>query len=107
MRPTFYRDFPVEVSPQVRQHQSDPRVAERWDLVVSGADLGTGYSGLVDPAVQRARWTAQSLLKVGGDPKACGSTRTSCAPWSTACPDRRHGHRHRPPADDARRPEHP
>ncbi len=70
VQPTFYRDFPVEVSPLVRQHRSDPRAAERWDLVVFGAELGTGYSELVDPVVQRARLTAQSLLKAGGDPEA-------------------------------------
>ena len=70
VRPTFYRDFPVEVSPLVRQHRSDPRLAERWDLVVFGAELGTGYTELVDPVVQRARLTAQSLLKAGGDPEA-------------------------------------
>ena len=69
-QPTFYCDFPVEVSPLVRQHRSDPRVAERWDLVVFGAELGTGYSELVDPVVQRERLTAQSLLKAGGDPDA-------------------------------------
>ena len=70
VQPTFYRDFPVEVSPLVRQHRSDPRLAERWDLVAFGAELGTGYSELVDPVVQRARLTAQSLLKAGGDPEA-------------------------------------
>jgi lysyl-tRNA synthetase, class II len=70
VQPTFYRDFPVEVSPLVRQHRSDPRLAERWDLVAFGAELGTGYSELVDPVVQRARLTAQSLLKAGGDSEA-------------------------------------
>jgi lysyl-tRNA synthetase class 2 len=70
MQPTFYRDFPVEVSPLVRQHRADPRVAERWDLVIFGAELGTGYSELVDPVEQRERLTAQSLLKAGGDPDA-------------------------------------
>jgi lysyl-tRNA synthetase, class II len=70
IQPTFYWDFPVEVSPLVRQHRSDPRLAERWDLVAFGAELGTGYSELVDPVVQRARLTAQSLLKAGGDPEA-------------------------------------
>ncbi len=68
--PTFYRDFPVEVSPLTRQHRSDPRLAERWDLVAFGAELGTGYSELVDPVVQRERLTAQSLLAAGGDPEA-------------------------------------
>jgi len=68
--PTFYRDFPVEVSPLTRQHRSDPRLAERWDLVAFGAEIGTGYSELVDPQVQRERLTAQSLLAAGGDLEA-------------------------------------
>jgi lysyl-tRNA synthetase class 2 len=70
VEPTFYRDFPVEVSPLTRQHRSDARLAERWDLVAFGAELGTGYSELVDPVVQRDRLTAQSLLAAGGDPEA-------------------------------------
>jgi lysyl-tRNA synthetase class 2 len=68
--PTFYRDFPVEVSPLTREHRSDPRLAERWDLVAFGAEIGTGYSELVDPIQERERLTAQSLLAAGGDPEA-------------------------------------
>jgi lysyl-tRNA synthetase class 2 len=68
--PTFYRDFPVEVSPLVRAHRKDPRLAERWDLVAFGTELGTGYTELVDPVEQRERLTAQSLLAAGGDPEA-------------------------------------
>jgi lysyl-tRNA synthetase class 2 len=70
VEPTFYRDFPVEVSPLTRQHRSDPRLAERWDLVAFGTELGTAYSELVDPVVQRERLTAQSLLAAGGDAEA-------------------------------------
>jgi lysyl-tRNA synthetase, class II len=69
-QPTFYRDFPVEVSPLTREHRSDPRLAERWDLVAFGAEIGTGYSELVDPVQERDRLTAQSLLAAGGDPEA-------------------------------------
>jgi lysyl-tRNA synthetase, class II len=68
--PTFYRDFPVEVSPLTRQHRADPRLAEKWDLVAFGAEIGTGYSELVDPVEERQRLTAQSLLSAGGDPEA-------------------------------------
>lgn len=70
VEPTFYRDFPVEVSPLTRQHRQDPRLAEKWDLVAFGSELGTGYSELVDPVEERARLTAQSLLASGGDPEA-------------------------------------
>jgi lysyl-tRNA synthetase, class II len=68
--PTFYRDFPVEVSPLTKAHRKDPRLAERWDLVAFGTELGTGYSELNDPVEERARLTAQSLLAAGGDPEA-------------------------------------
>ncbi len=69
-QPTFYRDFPVEVSPLTRHHRGDPRLAERWDLVAFGTEIATGYSELTDPVEQRARLTAQSLLAAGGDPDA-------------------------------------
>ncbi|MEU6477459.1 bifunctional lysylphosphatidylglycerol synthetase/lysine--tRNA ligase LysX [Streptomyces sp. NPDC047017] len=68
--PTFYKDFPTEVSPLTRQHRTDPRLAERWDLVAFGTELGTAYSELTDPVEQRRRLTAQSLLAAGGDAEA-------------------------------------
>jgi len=68
--PTFYKDFPTDVSPLTRQHRRDPRLAERWDLVAFGTELGTAYSELTDPVEQRRRLTAQSLLAAGGNPEA-------------------------------------
>jgi len=70
VEPTFFRDFPTEVSPLTRAHRSDPRLAERWDLVAFGTELGTGYTELIDPVEERARLTAQSLLAAGGDAEA-------------------------------------
>lgn len=69
-RPTFYKDFPADVSPLTREHRRDPRLAERWDLVAFGTELGTAYSELIDPVEQRRRLTEQSLLAAGGDPEA-------------------------------------
>lgn len=70
VEPTFYTDFPVETSPLTRVHRRDPRLAERWDLVAFGAELGTAYSELIDPIDQRERFTQQSLLAAAGDPEA-------------------------------------
>ena len=69
-RPTFYTDFPVEVAPLTRAHRHDGRLAERWDLVALGVELGTGYSELTDPVEQRRRLTAQSQVGANGDPEA-------------------------------------
>jgi lysyl-tRNA synthetase, class II len=68
--PTFYKDFPTSVSPLTRPHRSIPGVAERWDLVAWGVELGTAYSELTDPVEQRRRLQEQSLLASGGDPEA-------------------------------------
>ncbi|MEU0935791.1 bifunctional lysylphosphatidylglycerol synthetase/lysine--tRNA ligase LysX [Embleya sp. NPDC005971] len=68
--PTFVRDFPIETSPLTRQHRSTPGVAEKWDLIGFGMELGTAYSELVDPVEQRRRLTEQSLLAAGGDVEA-------------------------------------
>jgi lysyl-tRNA synthetase class 2 len=70
VRPTFYTDFPVDVSPLTRQHRVDPRLAERWDLVAFGMEIGTAYTELVDPVELRSRLTAQSLRAAAGDPEA-------------------------------------
>ncbi|MFI6596986.1 bifunctional lysylphosphatidylglycerol synthetase/lysine--tRNA ligase LysX [Nonomuraea sp. NPDC050536] len=68
--PAFYLDFPADVSPLTRPHRDDPRLAERWDLVAFGAEIGTAYSELVDPVEQRRRLMEQSLRAAGGDPEA-------------------------------------
>jgi lysyl-tRNA synthetase class 2 len=70
VQPTFFRDFPKDVSPLTRGHRTDPLLAERWDLVVDGRELGTAYSELVDPVEQRARLVEQSRAKDSGDAEA-------------------------------------
>nr|WP_307857405.1 bifunctional lysylphosphatidylglycerol synthetase/lysine--tRNA ligase LysX [Mycobacterium sp. SM1] len=69
-QPTFYIDFPSSVSPLTRPHRSKRGVAERWDLVAWGIELGTAYSELTDPVEQRRRLEEQSLRAAGGDPEA-------------------------------------
>ena len=58
--PTFYVDFPLETSPLTRAHRVDPRLAERWDLVAWGTEIGTAYTELVDPLEQRERLVEQA-----------------------------------------------
>jgi lysyl-tRNA synthetase class 2 len=70
VEPTFVRDYPIEVRPLTRQHRSEPRLAEAWDLIVFGTELATAYSELVDPVEQRERLYAQSLLAAAGDVEA-------------------------------------
>jgi lysyl-tRNA synthetase class 2 len=68
--PTFVRDYPEETSPLTRGHRETPRLTEKWDLYILGFELGTAYSELVDPVVQRERLVVQAQLAAGGDPDA-------------------------------------
>ncbi|PWR05246.1 lysine--tRNA ligase [Micromonospora acroterricola] len=68
--PTFIMDYPEETSPLTRAHRTEPGLAEKWDLYVLGFELGTAYSELVDPVVQRERLVAQAQLGARGDDEA-------------------------------------
>ena len=68
--PTFVRDFPVETSPLTRDHRKMPGLTEKWDLYIRGIETATGYSELVDPVVQRARFLDQARFAGMGDAEA-------------------------------------
>ncbi len=70
VRPTFVMDFPVDTSPLVRDHRSIAGVVEKWDLYIRGFELATGYSELVDPVIQRARFVEQAAQAARGDDEA-------------------------------------
>nr|BFF22380.1 lysine--tRNA ligase [Glycomyces mayteni] len=70
--PTFVYDYPEETSPLVRGHRTTPGLTEKWDLYVRGFELGTGYSELIDPVIQRERMEAQARQAAKGDDEAMG-----------------------------------
>ncbi len=69
-QPTFVMDYPSEVSPLSRTHRDDPALTERFEGIVAGRELCNGFSELVEPDVQRARFDDQVALRDGGDDEA-------------------------------------
>jgi lysyl-tRNA synthetase class 2 len=53
--PTFYLDFPSSMVPLARPHLREPRLAEKWDLVIFGREVAAAYSELTDPDELRRR----------------------------------------------------
>ena len=70
LQPTFVCDYPAIAQPLARPHPTVPGLIEAWDLIIAGVERATGFTELVDPEVQRARLTEQSLLAAGGDVEA-------------------------------------
>jgi lysyl-tRNA synthetase class 2 len=70
LQPTFITDFPAEVSPLSRRRDSDPEVADRFELFVDAKEIANGFSELNDPEDQAARFLEQARLKEAGDQEA-------------------------------------
>ncbi|MBR5174275.1 MAG: lysine--tRNA ligase, partial [Clostridia bacterium] len=68
--PVFICDYPVEVSPLAKRKPSDPRLTERFEVFITGKELGNAYSELNDPIDQRERFAAQMKAKEQGDEEA-------------------------------------
>jgi len=70
--PVFVIDYPQEVSPLARQHRDGPDLVERYEPVVAGRELGNGFTELIDPDDQRARFTEQVAKHAAGDDEETG-----------------------------------
>lgn len=63
-RPTILYDYPASQAALARVRESDPPVAERFELYVRGIELANGYHELLDPAVLRRRNASANQLRV-------------------------------------------
>ena len=70
VQPTFIIDYPKEMSPLTKEHRSNPRLTERFELIIDGKEIANGYSELNDPIDQKKRFEDQLKLSKKGDPEA-------------------------------------
>ena len=67
VQPTFVVGHPVEVSPLARRRTSDPRLTDRFELMIAGEEIANAFSELNDPEDQRARFEDQARARAAGD----------------------------------------
>jgi lysyl-tRNA synthetase class 2 len=68
-RPSFVVDYPKELSPLARERPDRPDVVERFEAFAAGMEIANGFSELIDPDEQRARFAAQDRIgtQTGGE----------------------------------------
>ena len=76
--PGFLINLPVDVSPLAKRMEStsakasatQSKMAQRFQVIVAGSEVGNGYSELNDPVDQEQRFIEQEKLRKDGDQEA-------------------------------------
>ncbi len=68
--PGFLINVPVYLEPLAKKSAKDPRVVERFQVILAGSEIGKGFSELNDPVDQAERFTRQGELRAAGDEEA-------------------------------------
>ncbi len=57
--PVFVYDYPASMCPLTKRKQSDPAIAERFEMFVDGMELANAYTELNDPRLQEELFRTQ------------------------------------------------
>lgn len=68
--PAFVINEPKFMSPLAKAKASNPRLTERFHVIIGGSELGNGYSEINDPIDQLERFLEQQKLREEGDEEA-------------------------------------
>jgi len=68
--PGFLINTPIEVSPLAKKNEKNPKLVQRFQVILAGSENGNGYSELNDPIDQAERFAEQQKLREKGDQEA-------------------------------------
>lgn len=70
LHPTFITHHPFSISPLARQNMQDPKVTDRFELIIGGMEIANAFSELNDAIDQRQRFEDQAARGAKGDDEA-------------------------------------
>lgn len=70
IQPHFIYSYPTDISPLSRRNDNNPEVTDRFELFITGREIGNAFSELNDPCDQRGRFEDQVAEKEAGDEEA-------------------------------------
>jgi lysyl-tRNA synthetase class 2 len=68
--PVFVIDYPASICPLTKRKQSDPSIAERFELYIRGMELANAYTELNDPRLQEELFRTQLAGQAAEDSMA-------------------------------------
>ena len=68
--PAILTGMPVYLEPLAKKSKEDPRVVDRFQILIGGSELGKAFNELNDPIDQRERFAIQQKLRDAGDEEA-------------------------------------
>ncbi len=70
LQPTILYDYPAQMVPLAKPSLSDPRIAEKFQPIAMGLELGNNYTEQNDPVIQRDVLEEQQAERESGDEEA-------------------------------------
>jgi lysyl-tRNA synthetase class 2 len=68
--PIWIIDYPKEISPLAKEHRSNPKLVERFELYIGGKEIADGWSEITDSVQQRDRFENEQKNMRAGDDEA-------------------------------------
>jgi len=68
--PGFLINVPVVMEPLAKRMEKNPKLVQRFQVMIAGSENGKGYSELNDPIDQAGRFAEQQKLRDAGDQEA-------------------------------------
>ncbi|OGG62127.1 hypothetical protein A3C87_01800 [Candidatus Kaiserbacteria bacterium RIFCSPHIGHO2_02_FULL_49_34] len=68
--PAILTGMPVYLEPLAKKNATDPRVVDRFQIILGGSEVGKAFNELNDPLDQRERFEHQQSLRDKGDDEA-------------------------------------